>query len=47
MGALLVVSSFTVKQGSIDEVIGALRAGNSSELSKYFDDKVELTLPDK
>ncbi len=47
MGALLIVSSFTVKQGSIDEVIGALRAGNSSELSRYFDEKVELTLPDK
>lgn len=47
MGALLVFSSFTVQSGSIDEVIGALRAGNSSELSKYFDEKVELTLPDK
>jgi hypothetical protein len=47
MGAMLIVSSFTLKQGSIDEVIGALRAGNSSELSRYFDEKVELTLPDK
>lgn len=47
MGALLIFSSFTVQSGSIDEVIGALRAGNSSELSKYFDEKVELTLPDK
>ena len=47
MGAMLIVSSFTLKQGSIDEVIGVLRAGNSSELSRYFDEKVELTLPDK
>ena len=47
MGAMLIFSSFTVQSGSIDEVIGALRAGNSSELSKYFDEKVELTLPDK
>ena len=47
MGALLIFSSFTVQSGSIDEVIGALLAGNSSELSKYFDEKVELTLPDK
>ena len=42
----LVFSSF-VMQSSIDEVIGAIRSGNSSELSKYFDDNVELTLPDK
>ena len=42
----LVLSSFTV-QNTIDNVIGALRSGNASELSKYFDDNVELTLPDK
>ncbi|MBN8676566.1 MAG: DUF4783 domain-containing protein [Chitinophagales bacterium] len=42
----LVLSSFTA-QNTIDNVIGALRSGNASELSKYFDDNVELTLPDK
>lgn len=47
VGAMLALSSFTVQEGSIDEVIGALRTGSSAELSKYFDDKVELTLPDK
>ncbi len=47
LGAMLVLSSFTIQEGSIDEVIGALRTGSSAELSKYFDDKVELTLPDK
>ncbi len=46
IGSLVVLSSF-VQQGSIDEVIGALRSGNSAELSRYFDDNVELTLPDK
>ena len=35
------------KSPFIDEVIGAIRGGNSAELSKYFDDNVELTLPDK
>jgi hypothetical protein len=44
--AALVLSSFTT-QNTIDNVIGALRSGNASELSKYFDDNVELTLPDK
>ncbi len=40
------LSPFTL-QSNIDEVIGALRTGNSTELSRYFDDNVELTLPDK
>ena len=44
--SILVLSSFTLQSG-IDEVIGALRSGNASELAKYFDDNVELTLPDK
>lgn len=44
--SVLVLSSFTLQSG-IDEVIGALRSGNANELAKYFDDNVELTLPDK
>lgn len=43
----VLLSSFTLQNSSIDEVIGALRSGNATELSKYFDDNVELTLPDK
>jgi hypothetical protein len=38
--------SFTDQSG-VDQVIGALKSGNASELSKYIDDNVELTLPDK
>ncbi|MBS1574774.1 MAG: DUF4783 domain-containing protein [Bacteroidetes bacterium] len=38
--------SFTM-QGGIDEVIGALKTGSVSELSKYIEDNVEITLPDK
>ena len=43
----VVFSSFIQQNSTIDDVIGALRSGNSTELSKYFDDNVELTLPDK
>ena len=46
-GITLLVTSFTTTQSSIDEVIGALRSGNSSDLSRYFDENVDLTLPDK
>ena len=41
----LLTSSFTEDQAGIDGVIGALRSGNANELSKYFDENVELTLP--
>ena len=46
LGTVLMLSSFRAQNG-IDEVIWALRAGNSSQLSSYFDDNVEFTLPDK
>lgn len=46
VSTFLLLSSF-LPQSNIDGVIGALRSGNSADLSKYFDDNVELTLPDK
>ena len=46
IGSVLLFSSFKL-QSNIDEVIGALRSGNSAQLSGYFDENVELTLPDK
>lgn len=46
VGSFILLSSF-IQQGSIDEVIVALRSGNATDLSKYFDDNIELTLPDK
>ena len=46
VGATLLLSSYTTQNG-IDGVIGALRAGNSAQLSAYFDENIELTLPDK
>ena len=46
LGSVLMLSAFDTRTG-IDEVIGALRSGNSTQLSAYFDENVELTLPDK
>lgn len=47
LGTIVVFSSFFTQNSNIDEVIGALRSGNATELSRYFDDNVELTLPEK
>jgi hypothetical protein len=31
----------------IDDIVIALKAGNASNLSKYFDNRIDLSLPDK
>ena len=46
IAGLIVFSSFA-QSDNIDGVIGALRSGNAAELSKFFDDNVEVTLPVK
>jgi hypothetical protein len=40
------VSAFKPLSG-LDDVIGALRKGNATELAKYVDDNIEISLPDK
>ena len=44
--SLSVLSSFTT-QSDIDQVITALHQGDATELAKYFDESVEITLPEK
>jgi hypothetical protein len=46
LASTIILTSFS-QQNSIDEVIVALRSGNATELSKHFDDNVEVTLPVK
>ena len=40
------LTSFTVLS-SIDEVINAMKTGNSAEIAKHFDNTVEINMPDK
>ena len=44
IGALL--SSFTFFS-SVDEVITALKAGNATDIARFFDNTVEISTPDK
>ena len=44
LGLFLV--SFTT-QTNLDEVIDAIKDGKATELGKYMDDNIEITLPDK
>ena len=43
IGLLFALSSFI----SVDEVISAIKSGSASQLSKYFDNTIEITLVDK
>ena len=40
------LSSF-VKFGGIDDVIAAMKTGNSNQVAKYFDNNVDISMPDK
>ncbi len=44
IGAIL--SSFATFS-SIDEIINAVKEGNASEIARYFDNTVEINMPDK
>ena len=39
------ISSFA--QAGIDDVISAMKTGNASGVTKYFDSYVDITMPDK
>ena len=43
--ALIVLSSFV--NTSVNDVVNALKAGNASQISKYFDNTIDITLQDK
>jgi len=45
--SLVGMFSFTTQGTNLDEVIVALKDGKASELGKYMDDNVEISLPDK
>jgi len=45
VSVLVVASAFRVQP--FEEVIKALKSGNASQVSQYFDNTLEITLPDK
>ena len=47
LSTVLIAGSAFKPINGIDDVISALRAGNATEVGKYIDENVELSLPDK
>ncbi len=45
--SILFCSILSFAQGGIDEVISAMKNGNASAVAKYFDNYIDITLPDK
>ena len=45
--AFLILASAFKPANGLDDVIGALRKGNAQELSKYVDENIQISLPDK
>jgi hypothetical protein len=46
LGAAVMLSSFTLFT-SIDEVVTALKNGDAVQIARFFDNTVEITMPDK
>ena len=42
----ILITSFT-NFGTPDEIVGALKSGNATEISQYFDNFIDITLPEK
>jgi hypothetical protein len=40
------LSAFTMQTG-ISDIVSAIKAGNAAQVAKYFDNTVEITLPEK
>lgn len=47
LSLVIFVSVCSFVSYSFTEVVKAIRSGNSAEVSKYFDNTVEITLPEK
>ena len=47
LSLLFVCCSSFIKFIGIDDVIGAMKTGNSAAVAKFFDNSVEISMPDK
>jgi hypothetical protein len=47
ISTILVLASFTTPGNGINDIVSALKSGNASLVAKYFDNTVEITLPEK
>ena len=46
LSLFILLSSFSFRLG-IDDIIAAMKSGNASQVAKFFDNNVEISMPDK
>ena len=46
LSLFILLSSFSLGSG-IDDIIAAMKTGNASQVAKFFDNNVEISMPDK
>ena len=46
LSLFILLSSFSFGSG-IDDIIAAMKTGNASQVAKFFDNNVEISMPDK
>ena len=46
LSLIILLSSFSFRLG-IDDIIAAMKTGNASQVAKFFDNNVEISMPDK
>jgi hypothetical protein len=46
LSVITLLSSFTRSLG-IDDIIAAMKTGNASQVAKFFDNTIEISMPDK
>ena len=46
LSLFILLSSFSFRLG-IDDIIAAMKTGNASQVAKFFDNNVEISMPDK
>lgn len=45
--SFFLLTSFSFLNKGIDDIVAALKTGNASQVARYFDNTVEITLPSK
>lgn len=47
LSSAIILSSFTIQSQGIELVVNALKNGNAQKVAVYFDNTIEITLPQK
>jgi len=47
LATIFTLASFSLPGKGIEDIVSALKSGNATQVARYFDNTVEITLPEK